>query len=125
LQCGAQATVNYDHWIWHSFFGMKDPHNDINMLQRSLVFDRLVEGHAPPCNYEINGHQYTKGYYLADSIYPRWSTFVKTIPTFLGPARCYFATRHDSCMKNVKSEFGVLQYRFAISMYPDFTWSQE
>jgi hypothetical protein len=35
---------------------MKGSCDNINVLQRFLVFARLVEGHAPPWDYEIHGH---------------------------------------------------------------------
>ena len=104
---------------------MAGSHNDINVLQQSPVFSRLVEGHAPPRNYEINGHEYTKGYYLADSIYPKWSTIVQTIREPRGPKKQYFAMRQESCRKDVERAFGVLQERFAIVAGPSRFWRKD
>jgi hypothetical protein len=113
-----------DHWIWHAFFGMVGSHNDINVLQCSQTFARLIEGHARHCDYEINVHQFTKDYYLSNGIYQKWSTFMKTISDPLGQKNSHFVSWKESCRKNVDRTFSVPQTRFAIVRYPDFTCSQ-
>jgi hypothetical protein len=70
---------------------MPGSHNDINVLQRSLVFARLAEGQGSQVNYKINGNDYSMDYYLIDGIYPSWDTFVKTIPDPRGNKKKYFA----------------------------------
>ena len=88
------------------------------MLERSHIFSKLAQGHAPAVNYSINGHDYTMRYYLADDIYPQWSTFVKTIPRPLGAKRKLFPKAHETYKKDVKCAFGVFQARFAIVRGP-------
>ena len=65
-----EAVASHNLWIWHVFFGLPGSHNDINVLHRSPLSAKLAEGEAPQVNYNINGHDYKMGYYLADDIYP-------------------------------------------------------
>ncbi|XP_070677982.1 uncharacterized protein [Malus domestica] len=75
-----EAVASYDTWIWHAFFGVPGFQNDITVLGRSPIFNNLSEGKAPQLDYYINSRQYNMRYYLADGIYPKWTTLVQAIP---------------------------------------------
>ncbi|CAL5436154.1 unnamed protein product [Camellia sinensis] len=99
--------------------------NDITVLDRSPLFDKLTRERAPVANYTINNHAYTMGYYLADGIYPRWATIVKTISQPQGAKRQLLARMQEACRKDVERAFGVLQARFNIVSVPARGWSDE
>ena len=66
------------------------------------------------CTYWVNDHKYEGPYYLADDIYPRWSTFVKTVPYPQSEMEKHFAKCQEGCKKDVERCFGILQARWAI-----------
>ncbi|KAI4994273.1 hypothetical protein ZWY2020_029321 [Hordeum vulgare] len=110
-----EAVASQDLWIWHAYFGLPGSLNDINVLQRSPVFTKLAEGHTPPVNYSINGH----------GIYPRWATFVKSIPAPTSRKHKTFAKKQEGARKDVERAFGVLQSRFAIVRGPAKGWKRK
>jgi hypothetical protein len=120
-----EVVASKDLWIWHAFFGLPGSLNDINVLHRSPLFAKLSNGEAPKVNYNINDHEYTMGYYLADGIYPSWATLVKTIPEPRGSKRTYFAKAQEAVRKDVERAFGVLQSRFAIIRGPARFWDDK
>ncbi|XP_071698014.1 uncharacterized protein [Rutidosis leptorrhynchoides] len=89
-----EAVASYDLWIWHAFFRMA--------------------GTSPLAPFEVNGNQYTKGYYLADGIYPDWATLVKGFACPTDDPRIKFTRFQASARKDVERAFGVLQGRFHI-----------
>uniref|UniRef100_A0A0D3CZB4 Myb-like domain-containing protein n=1 Tax=Brassica oleracea var. oleracea TaxID=109376 RepID=A0A0D3CZB4_BRAOL len=119
-----EAVASQDLWIWHAFFGPPGTLNDINVLDRSPVFDDILQGRAPKVNYIVNGHEYHLAYYLTDGIYPKWATFVQSIPLPQGPKATLFATHQEAVRKDVERAFGVLQARFAIVKNPALLWDK-
>ncbi|KAL3334478.1 hypothetical protein AABB24_030952, partial [Solanum stoloniferum] len=120
-----EAVADYDLWIWHAYFGLPGTNNDINVLESSHLFSNLASGIAPPAHYVIQGKEYDMGYYLADGIYPKWSTIVQTIRDPHSQQKKYFAMKQESCRKDVERAFGVLQSRFAIIAGPSRFWRKE
>jgi hypothetical protein len=115
-------VASQDLWIWHAYFGMPGSHNDINVLDTSPLFQNLLHGEAPKCEYTINGHEYKHGYYLSDGIYPDWATFVKTMSQPRGAEQKHFVKLQEARRKDVERAFGVLQARFAIVSRPARGW---
>jgi hypothetical protein len=88
--------------------------NDINVLQRSHLFDNLARGIAPPVNVTVNGRNYNMGYYLADGIYPPWATLIGPISSPQRNKHKYFAAKQAEYRKEVERAFGVLQAKYQI-----------
>uniref|UniRef100_A0A0D3E2P9 NAD(P)-binding domain-containing protein n=1 Tax=Brassica oleracea var. oleracea TaxID=109376 RepID=A0A0D3E2P9_BRAOL len=119
-----EAVASQDLWIWHAFFGPPGTLNDLNVLDRSTVFDDILEGRAPRVRYVVNGHQYDLAYYLTDGIYPNWSTFIQSISLPQGGKAELFAKVQESTRKDVERAFGVLQAWFAIVKTSALLWDK-
>lgn len=120
-----EAVASKDLWFWHCFFGLPGSLNDINVLERSPLFDDLLQGKAPPCSYSIRGTPRSMGYYLADGIYPRWPTFVQTFSQPDTPMKRLFAKKQEARRKDVERAFDVLQARWHILTRPSTLWFRE
>jgi hypothetical protein len=77
------------------------------------LFARLAiaSQEALNCNYTVNGNH---GLYLADGIYPAWSTFVKSMHIPKKRDGGYFLKAQEEAQKDMERAFGVLQAHFAI-----------
>ena len=52
-------------------------------------------------NFTANGRDYHLAYYLTDGIYPKWTTFIQSIPIPQGPKAVLFSQRQEAARKAV------------------------
>ncbi|GKA67634.1 RNA-directed DNA polymerase, eukaryota [Tanacetum coccineum] len=83
--------------------------NDLNVLYGSLLFDDVLSNTTPEAPFVVNGRTYKKCYYLADGIYPTWSSFVKTFSFARDEKTLRFKRVQESARKDIERAFGVLQ----------------
>ncbi|GKD50938.1 zinc finger, CCHC-type containing protein [Tanacetum coccineum] len=104
-----EAVADQRLWIWHAFFRVPGANNDLNVLYGSPLFDDELADTAPECPFVVNGHTYSKGYYLADNIYSAWSTFVKSFSVARDEKSLKFKRVQEAARKDIELAFGVLQ----------------
>nr|XP_043623030.1 uncharacterized protein LOC122594664 [Erigeron canadensis] len=80
----------------------------------TIMLEALLQNKAHAVNFTANGQQFTKGYYLANGIYPEWATLVKSFKCPMDPKTSKFKRFQESAKKDVERAFGVLQGRWRI-----------
>nr|XP_043625535.1 uncharacterized protein LOC122596961 [Erigeron canadensis] len=137
-----EAVASYDLWIWHAYFVIAGSNNDINVLNNLplfwhfefhihfgfnfkhcvyfnfVIFREIIEDRAPDTLFTVNKTHYRKGYYLADDIYPEWSTFVKAFSCPQDDKKKKFKKYQEKARKDVEHVFGCLQKQLHILSQP-------
>jgi hypothetical protein len=75
-----EAIADHNCRFWHFNFGSPGTLNNLNILDRSPLFDNAVRGVAPQVNFVVNNNNYNYAYWLGDGIYPSYACFVKSFP---------------------------------------------
>jgi hypothetical protein len=95
------------------------------VLHRSPVFNNLARGSAPEVHYTVNDNDYNMGYYLANRIYPFWTTLISGYSSPQTNKQRHFAKEQSMYRKDVECVFGIMQAKYAIMKRPARLWSQE
>jgi hypothetical protein len=99
----------------HCSFNCRGSFNDINVFHRFHLFGRVASGDVLACKYNVNGYDYTMGYYLAGGIYPSCSRFFKSILTQKQRKRLNFQ-RHKKHAKRTLKELLVF-YKLGLPLF--------
>jgi Plant transposon protein len=110
--------------FWHFNFGAPGALNDLNVLERSPLFENAVNGEAPRVDFVVNGNEYQYAYWLGDGIYPPYACIVKTLQNPVTRMQKMFASAQEAKRKDIERAFGILQARFHILTSPCRLWDR-
>ncbi|XP_051126415.1 uncharacterized protein LOC127248225 [Andrographis paniculata] len=97
---------------------MPGNNNDVTVLDHSPLFDKYMNGIAPPVDYEVNGSVYNLPYYLTDGIYPKHAIFMQAVRNPVTAKERAFTRLQEACRKDIERAFGVLQQKWRVLRVP-------
>jgi hypothetical protein len=117
---GLEAVADHNLWIWHSAFGFPGSLNDINIWERSPLFESMQNGQHDELDFPFtaDGLTFDKLFYLVDGIYPRLVRFLATICDPKSIIASYFAKKQEAARKDVERAFGVMKIKFLCLKHP-------
>ena len=109
-----EAVAENNLWIWHSAFGFAGSLNNINIWDRSPLYESMLEGSHDNLDFPfiINQQQFEHLYYLVDGIYPPLSRFLSTINDPTSTIDIFFAPKQEGWRKSIERVFWVWKKKF-------------
>ncbi|XP_071718209.1 uncharacterized protein [Rutidosis leptorrhynchoides] len=110
---GMLGSIDFTHWEWRNCpVALKGQYTKGDHKKPTLMLE--ANGTFSSAPFGVNGHEYRKGYYLADGIYPDWATLVKGYSCPTEEPTIKVTRFQASARKDIEIAFGVLQGRFHI-----------
>lgn len=115
-----EAGVDANLWIWHWYFGEPGSLNDINVLERSTLWEDLTHGRIHELDFEfaINGEPFTMLWWFVDGIYPMLSRFLRAVSVPTSKVDCNYSPWHHCYRKDVERGFGVWEKKYHCVKHP-------
>ena len=104
-----EAIADHRCRFWHFNFGSPGTLNNLNILDRSPLFDNAVCSEAPRVEFVVNNNTYTCAYWLANGIYAPYACFVKSFPHPSTRMQKLFPLAQEAKRKDIEQAFGILQ----------------
>jgi hypothetical protein len=120
---GLEAVADHNLWLWHHAFGFPGSLNDINIWERSPLFESMQDGSHEAIDFfpfTINDEQFEMLHYLVDGIYPPLAQFLSTISDPTSKIASNFAMKQEAARKDVKRAIRCAQDKVPLSEAPDF-----
>ena len=89
------------------------------MLSLGTFTKKLFNNALPECPYQIAIEDFTRPYFFADGIHPRWSVHMTAPQAPSTPAEKKITRKQESVRKDIERAFVVLKARFRILKNPN------